>query len=103
MVANTQSKKKSPDVPAAQIRTAPRVLRPGTRHRGHSTNIARVARTPEMASSSGWHLMTRNPPACSRCRHHVNPEFVEIRVDRKVWVFCSKYCRLKWDAEHPSI
>jgi hypothetical protein len=28
---------------------------------------------------------------------------VEIQVDRKVWVFCSKYCRLQWDAEHPSI
>lgn len=48
-------------------------------------------------------LTTNHPHLCSGCNRYVHSEFVEIRVDRKVWVFCGKPCRQRWDEEHPSV
>ena len=54
------------------------------------------------ATADKWLLTTEHPHACARCGRHVRSGFMEIRVDRKVWVFCDKLCRLRWDSEHTS-
>jgi hypothetical protein len=95
-----QGNKKTSDdsVPAPTRR---RVSRTGTLRCDGSTVAERVPRTPRSASYDSWHLTTGYPPNCSRCRHHVNPEFIEILVNERVLVFCGRPCRLEWETEHP--
>ena len=65
------------------------------------TPVGDLIRGASLDASTQELLLTTNyPHMCSRCHRYVHSEFVEIRVDRKVWVFCGKPCRLKWDAEH---
>ena len=59
-------------------------------------------RDVSVAVADKWLLTTDHPHVCARCGRHVHSGFMEIRVDRKVWVFCDKLCRMQWDNEHAS-
>jgi hypothetical protein len=101
VVTTAQRRKKGSDASAVRVGARPRVVVPAAAPRpDDSKEMARVPKTDKTTFSDTWRLTTRHPPNCSRCRHYVNPEFMEIMVDRKVWVFCGKRCRLQWKAEH---
>jgi hypothetical protein len=61
---------------------------------GPRADSARVTRPPEpdttaqvQAVGRGVRLSTRRPPRCVHCRRSVNPEFMEVTLYRKLWVF----------------
>jgi hypothetical protein len=96
-----QHKEKASKASAVRGRNAPRVVvSAADRRTDDSKEKARLPKTDKSTSSDTLRLTTQSPPNCSLCRHRVNPEFIEIMVDRKVWVFCGKRCRLQWKAEH---
>ena len=82
--------------PAFQTLSISRVPRLATPPRGDSTG------SEEKVALREWRLTARNPPNCCCCRGPVNPEHMEILVDRKVWVLCGKRCRLQWESDHSS-
>jgi hypothetical protein len=43
-----------------------------------------------------YSLTTSRPPRCANCRRKVNPEFMQVVVDRKVWVLCGPPCEISW-------
>jgi hypothetical protein len=101
VVSPVQHREKATRASAVRVRTAPRVAAPTPARRSDDLKeMARIPKMDESTSSDTWRLTTQSPPNCSLCRRRVNPEFIEIVVDRKVWVFCGKRCRLQWKAEH---
>jgi hypothetical protein len=100
VVANVELRKKTSDASAVQARAKPNVVVPAVASRpDDSMETARVPKADKSTFSDRWRLTARRPPSCSHCRHHVNPEFMEVMVDRKVWVFCGKRCRRQWRVE----
>jgi len=101
VVPTVQHWKKATDAPALRGAARLRVVVSEIAPRPDDSNeMARAPKTDETSSSDTWRLTTQRPPRCSLCRHHVNPGSMEIMVDRKVWVFCGRRCRLQWRADH---
>jgi hypothetical protein len=101
VVATAQRRKKATDAPPLRGAARQRVVVPDIAARpDNSKEVARAPKTDETSFSDTWRLTTQRPPRCSLCHHHVNPGSMEIMVDRKVWVFCGRRCRLLWRADH---
>jgi hypothetical protein len=64
---------------------------------------ARPQGVPSRRAGTGagpWRLTTRYPHECASCRRAVKPDFMEMILARKVWVFCGKPCALEWASTH---